>query len=78
MSEDVRPHRLRPVEEAVITPAEATELQRLYDELPDAAAAAVEALRFATATPTAAALQRFRERAARVNQITDRINAILG
>jgi hypothetical protein len=64
--------------EADITPEEAAELERLYDQLPSAAAEASEALRFAIDTPTDAARHRYRECAARVNGITDRINQILG
>jgi hypothetical protein len=78
MSDDIPPYRSRPDADAVIATAEAAELEKLYDELPAAAAAAVVALKVATATPTEAAHQKYRECAARVNKITDRINKILG
>ena len=69
---------MEPAGKAALRPEKAAELESLYDELPAAAAAASEALRFAIDTPTDAARQRYREHAARVNKITDRINAILG
>jgi hypothetical protein len=72
-----REGRPRPAEKPDITLEEAAELQRLYAELPKAADAAVEALNVAVATPTAAARQLYRERAGRVNEITDRIRAIV-
>jgi hypothetical protein len=63
---------------AVITPAEAAELRELYAELPDASAAAAEALGNSGAAPTGLALERFRELDGRVLTIIDRIKAILG
>jgi hypothetical protein len=61
-----------------ITPEEAAELQRLLDELPKTAEAVVEALKLATESPTGAAHERYRKLAARINEITDRINKIRG
>jgi hypothetical protein len=61
-----------------VTPEDAAELLLLYDQLPDAAEAAAEALRFAAGTPVGTSFQRFRKRAARVEEIADRIKAILG
>jgi len=81
MNKDIPPSRAGrsgPTGRAVITPEVAAELQPLYDELPTAAEAAAEALRIAAATPTSLALLKFRQRAARVDQIIDRIRAILG
>ena len=60
-----------------MTDAAAIELRVLRDELPLAAAEAVVALKFAIATPTREMIARFRECAARVNRLTERINAIL-
>ena len=68
----------RPAGKAELTPEETAELQRLYAELPKAAEAAVEALNTVVAAPTDADRQRYSERAARVNEITDRIRAIVG
>jgi hypothetical protein len=82
MSEDAAPYRARrsePAGEIVITPAEARELQNLYDRLPHASFAAAEALRSAAGgAPTGAALQRVRELHAYVATIVDRICEILG
>jgi hypothetical protein len=61
-----------------MTPDQAVELRALYDELPDASAAAAEALGSTGAVPTGMALQRFRELDARVMEIVDRIKQILG
>jgi hypothetical protein len=78
MSEGIPPAGSRPAGKAAITPAEARELQNLYDRLPNASSAAAEALRSAGAAPTSAALQRFRELDAYVGTIVDRIKEILG
>jgi len=50
----------------------------LLDELPDAAEQAAEALRIAGPDPTGPDLQRFLGRAARVLEIADGIQTILG
>jgi hypothetical protein len=63
---------------AAILPAEARELQSLYDRLPSASSAAAQALRSAGSAPEAAAFQRFRELDAYVETIVDRIREILG
>jgi hypothetical protein len=80
MTENIRPYRAQrpvPAGKGVITPAEARELRRLYAELPNAAAAAREALKPGSGPLTGDALQRFREIDARVVEIIDRIKAIL-
>jgi hypothetical protein len=61
-----------------LTTAAVATLRRLYDELPDAVAAAGEALGRAGRAPTGLALERFRELDARVGAIADRIKTILG
>ena len=61
-----------------ITPEEAAELQRLLDELPKTAEAVVEALKVAAESPTVAAREMHRALAARINEITERINKIRG
>jgi hypothetical protein len=63
--------------EAKIATAAAAELERLYDELSTATAETVVALKLATAAPTWTTLAKFRNCAARVNKISDRINAVL-
>jgi hypothetical protein len=73
-----RPGHSKPAGKAEITPEETAELQRLYAELPKVAEAAVEALNIVISAPTAVARQQHSDRAARVNEITDRIRAILG
>jgi hypothetical protein len=80
MTEDTMPIRARWSRSgrAVITLAEAAELRELYSELPDASAAAAEALGNTGAAPTGLALERFRELDGRVLAIIDRIRAILG
>jgi len=61
-----------------LTPEDAADLQQLYSELPEAAEAARAALDFAIETPTDAARKRYRECAARVSALIDRINKIRG
>jgi hypothetical protein len=62
-----------------ITYREATELRRLYAELPDAAAAARMALKMATRIPmTGEPLARFLATDRRIVEIINRIQAILG
>ena len=61
-----------------ISPDYVPELQMLLDELPDAAEQAAEALRIAGPDPTGPDLQRFLGRAARVLEIADGIQTILG
>jgi hypothetical protein len=63
---------------AVVTPEEAVELRQLYDELPDVAAGAAEALGSAGQVPTGMTLQRFLEHNARVLEIVARLKEILG
>jgi hypothetical protein len=80
MSEDESPHPAGPSEpagKATSLPAEAIRLQRLYEELTEASAAAGETLRYAIAAPTWVALQRFRDRSARVDKIIERIKQVL-
>jgi len=65
-------------ENAFITSSQAEELRDLYSELPDASAAAAEALGGAGAVvPAGMSLQRFRELDARVVELIERIQAIL-
>jgi hypothetical protein len=80
MSEDTMPIRARWSRSgrAILTPEEAAELRELYSELPDASAAAAEALGHAGPAPTGLALERFRELDGRVLAIIERIRAILG
>jgi hypothetical protein len=73
-----RPGHSKPAVKAAITPEQAAELQQLYAELPKVAEAAVKALNIVVAAPTDVARQQHSEQAARVNEITDRIRAILG
>lgn len=54
------------------------ELRQLYDELPDTASAAAEALGGADPVPSGMALQRFLEHNARVLEMVARIREILG
>ena len=68
-----------PVGEAAIEFCEATELRRLYGELPDAAAAARKALKSDNGEPlTGDKLRLLRESNARIVAIVDRLKAILG
>jgi hypothetical protein len=80
MDEDTQPYRTLRLGagDAQLTTADAAELRRLYDELPDAVEAAAEALGSAGPAPTGLKLERFRELDARVVAITDRVKAILG
>jgi hypothetical protein len=79
MSEDAPPYRPgRPAGKSVITKVEASSLLRLYAELPNAAAAARQALKAAGDPVTGAALQHFREVDARLAAIIDQIKTILG
>ena len=82
MSENVPPRRsgrAKALGKTVITFGEATELRRLYGELPNAAAEARQALKVASGEAlTGEALARLRESDARLLQIVDRIKAILG
>jgi hypothetical protein len=79
MDEDtvrIRANRSRSGED-VLTADAACELRALYDELPDASAAAAEALGSTGALPTGMAMQRFRELDRRVSEIVARIQDIL-
>jgi hypothetical protein len=80
LDEDTRPYRTLHLGagNAQLTTADAAELRRLYDELPDVVEAAAEALGGAGPAPTGLKLERFRELDARLVAITDRIKAILG
>jgi|HubBroStandDraft_3_1064219.scaffolds.fasta_scaffold91799_2 hypothetical protein len=61
-----------------LTKEQADELRHLYEELPDTAAAAAEALEGAERVPSGMALQRFLEHNTRVLEMAARIRAILG
>jgi hypothetical protein len=61
----------------VFTAATAIELERLYEALPEAAKAAHNAMSYAASAATDAAFQNFVEKAARVNAICARIDAII-
>jgi len=63
---------------SIITSAEATELRRLHGELPNAAAAAREALKTGGKALTGPMLQHLLDADARMFEIIDRIKAILG
>jgi len=80
MGERAAPYRATRQEHAGavgITPAEARELQKLYDQLPKASLEAADALRSAGSAPTSAAIQHFRKLDAYVDTIIDRIREIL-
>jgi hypothetical protein len=81
MSEDAptyRPGRPGATGKAVLTRTQVSELRRLYSELPNAAAAARKALRIGGEPLTAAELEHFRECAARVGAIFQRLSEIIG
>jgi len=61
-----------------LTAEQADELRQLYDELPDTASAAAEALGGTGPVPSGMALQRFLEHNARVLEMVARIREILG
>jgi len=67
-----------PIGKAVITTMEASQLRRLYAELPDAAAAARQALKAAHGPVTGAQLHHFREINAQLMEVIDSIKAIVG
>ena len=61
-----------------LTAEQADKLRQLYDELPDTATAAAEALGGAGPVPSGMTLQRFFEHNARVLEMVERIREILG
>ena len=64
--------------ESDITPAQARELQHLYEKLINAVAPAAEALWIARVAPAGPTLERFRHLHANVIDIVARITEILG
>ncbi len=62
----------------VLTSEQADELRQLYDELPDTATGAAEALGTTGPVPSGMPLQRFFEHNARVLEMVARIREILG
>jgi len=63
---------------AIITTTQATEVRRLYSELPNAAAAARQALRIGGEPLTPVEIEHFRKCAARVGAIFQRLSEIVG
>jgi hypothetical protein len=77
MNEEVHGRRQRGQGKSIITPAEVTELRRLYGELPNAAAAARHVLGINGRKPLVGVeLARFLEADTRISEIFERIKAI--